>query len=90
MNFARHYAFGLNLNAALRKNHTVIAPGNHHAVAFDLAFDLRVSPRIKVCSEMMLPFTLPSIRKVPVSCSVPSIVTPWSMKPVHSFAAAVR
>src|SRR5580692_2703158 len=33
---------------------------------------------------MMLPFTLPSMRNVPVTVSVPSSVTPWSMNPVHS------
>src|ERR1700687_5971956 len=42
---------------------------------------------------MMFPFTLPSMRNVPVTVKVPSRVTPWSMKPVHSsllapFAAA--
>src|SRR5215475_11255538 len=42
------------------------------------------SPRISVCSEMTFPFTLPSMRNVPVTVRVPSIVTPWSMKPVHS------
>src|SRR5260221_7868187 len=32
---------------------------------------------------MMLPFTLPSMRNVQVTCSVPSSVTPWSINPVH-------
>src|SRR5262244_214960 len=45
---------------------------------------LAFSPRIKVCSEIILPFTLPSMRNVPVICSVPSSVTPWSINPVHS------
>src|SRR6266704_479667 len=42
------------------------------------------SPRITVCSEMILPFTLPSMRNVPLTVSVPSRVTPWSINPVHS------
>src|SRR5580704_14580726 len=42
------------------------------------------SPKTTVCSEMIFPRTLPSMRNVPVSCSVPSRVTPWSIKPVHS------
>src|SRR5712664_1096300 len=48
---------------------------------------LAPSPRITVCSEMMLPFTLPSMRNVPVTVSVPSSDTPWSMNPVHSSLA---
>src|ERR1700730_5316014 len=45
---------------------------------------LAPSPRMTVCSEMMLPFTLPFTRNVPFTVSVPSRVTPWSMNPVHS------
>src|SRR5439155_21147681 len=48
---------------------------------------LAPSPRITVCSEMMLPLMLPSTRNVPVTVSVPSRVTPWSMNPVHSSLA---
>src|SRR6202158_5056466 len=48
---------------------------------------LAPSPRMTVCSEMMLPFTLPLMRNVPVTVSVPSSVTPWSMNPVHSSLA---
>src|SRR5215467_9404631 len=42
------------------------------------------SPSTTVCSEIMLPFTLPSMRNVPLTVSVPSSVTPWSINPVHS------
>src|SRR5215470_11299256 len=45
---------------------------------------LAPSPSTTVCSEIMLPFTLPLMRNVPVTVNVPSRVTPWSMKPVHS------
>src|SRR5271170_6620458 len=45
---------------------------------------LAPSPKTTVCSEIMLPRTLPSMRNVPVSCRVPSRVTPWSINPVHS------
>src|SRR5437588_12734050 len=40
MHFAGHDAFGLNLDAALGKNYTIEAPGNHHAVSLDLSLDL--------------------------------------------------
>src|SRR5258708_3481080 len=45
---------------------------------------LAPSPRMTVCSEMMFPFTFPLMRNVPVTVSVPSSATPWSMNPVHS------
>src|SRR5262245_45290106 len=40
MNFSCNHALGLNLHAALRKNHAVKAAGNHYAVAFNLSFDI--------------------------------------------------
>jgi len=39
VNFSGDYAFGLNLDSAFGKDYAVEAPGDHHAVAFDLTFD---------------------------------------------------
>jgi hypothetical protein len=40
VNFSRDHALRFDLYAALRENHAVKAPGNHHAIAFDLSLDL--------------------------------------------------
>src|SRR5882757_5025706 len=42
VNFPRNNTFGLNLHAALRKNHAVVAARDDHAISFDLTFDLGV------------------------------------------------
>jgi len=76
MDLAGHDTLWLNFNAALGEDDSVVSARNHDAVPFNLPFDFGVSPRIKVCSEMTLPFTFPSMRNVPVTVSVPSIVTP--------------
>lgn len=41
MHFTRNHALGFDLNAALGEDHAVEAPSNHHAIAFDLAFNPR-------------------------------------------------
>jgi len=38
--FAGNHAFGLNLHAALGKDHAVKSARDHHAVAFNLSLDL--------------------------------------------------
>lgn len=45
VNFARDHAFGLDFDAAFRKDHAVVTAGNNHAIAFDLAFDLGIFPK---------------------------------------------
>src|SRR5467141_302882 len=40
VNLSSHHAFGLDLHASLRENHAVETAGDHHAIAFNLPFDL--------------------------------------------------
>src|ERR1700730_8598 len=40
VHFARDHALGLDLHTASGKNHAVKSSGDHHAIAFDLAFHL--------------------------------------------------
>lgn len=42
VDFAGDYALGLDLYASLCKNYAIKAARNHHAIAFDLSFDLGV------------------------------------------------
>jgi len=42
MNFSRHNALSLNLDAAFSENHAVVAACNYNAVAFNLTFDLGI------------------------------------------------
>jgi len=83
MNLTRNDAFSFDLNAAPSRRLRIEPPGNHHPVALDLSFTFAPSPRITVCSEMMFPFTLPSMRNVPVTVNVPSSHA-LIVKPVHS------
>jgi hypothetical protein len=41
MHFSGYYTLGLNLYAALRKNHAVESAGDYDPVSFDLSFDSR-------------------------------------------------
>src|SRR5712691_6072852 len=45
MNFARHYALGLNLHPPLRKNDAVKPAGDHHSIAFNLPLYLGAFPK---------------------------------------------
>ena len=45
VNFSGDHALGFNLHAALGKNYTVEAPGNHHTIAFNLPLDFRAVPQ---------------------------------------------
>lgn len=40
VNLAGHHPLGLNLYAALRKNHPIESAGNNHVIALNLALDL--------------------------------------------------
>src|ERR1700756_1845681 len=42
MHFPRHHTLRLNLDSTLREYHSIEAPGNHHAISFDLPFHFRV------------------------------------------------
>src|SRR5580704_17452230 len=44
MDFTGHDAFCLNLDPALRENHSVKAPRDDHAVSFDLSFHFCAFP----------------------------------------------
>ena len=76
MDLAGDYAFGLNLHASLGKNDAVKAASDDHVIPFNLSFDLGALSEDYRLLRMILPFTFPSIRNVPFSCSVPSMVTP--------------
>jgi hypothetical protein len=39
MHFTCNNAFGLDLDAPLRKNYSIEPPGDYHAISFDLPFD---------------------------------------------------
>ena len=42
MYFARHHTLGLDFHSAFREDHSVKASRDHHAISFDLSFDLRI------------------------------------------------
>ena len=76
MNFPRYDTFGLNFNAAFCENHAVKAAGNHYPIPFDLSFDFGAFAENHGLFGNNVAAHVTVMRKVPVSCRVPSRVTP--------------